>query len=225
MINHLAIILDGNRRYAKKRGKLPWEGHAAGAKTLQDLLGWSRELGLKELTLYCFSTENFKRTKKEVDKLMELFLKFFKKLNRNKDFLEKGIKLNFVGKLSLLPNDVRDAAKDLMRQTKNNTKLIVNFAIAYGSRMEIIEAVKKILKDNIEPSQLTEEKFNDYLYLKSEPDLLIRPGGEKRLSNFILWQLAYSELYFLDKLWPEFTKEDLKKAIDEVENRHRRFGK
>lgn len=225
MIKHIAIILDGNRRYADKHGKLPWQGHAAGAKAVENLVNWSLELEFKELTLYCFSTENFKRSKIEVRKLMELFVTGFKKLNKNDILVKKGIKVNFIGKLSMLPKKVQDAAKVLMKKTKNNSKLTINFAIAYGSRMEIVEAVKNIIKDKLKPSQITEDKFNDYLYLKTQPDLLIRPGGERRLSNFILWQLAYSELYFLDKFWPEFTKSDLEKAIKEVKSRRRRFGK
>lgn len=225
MIKHLAIILDGNRRYADKHGKLPWQGHAAGAKTVENLVNWALELELKELTLYCFSTENFKRSKIEVRKLMELFAKMFSKLNKNNVLGKKGIKINFIGKLTLLPIKIQEAANNLMKTTKKNSKLTINFAIAYGSRMEIVEAVKNIIKDKLRPSQITEDKFNDYLYLKTHPDLLIRPGGETRLSNFILWQLAYSELYFMDKFWPEFTKNDLVKIIKEVESRQRRFGK
>jgi len=226
---HIAIILDGNRRYARSRGLSPWKGHEKGAKTVEKLVDWSIELGIKELTLYCFSTENFNRDKKEIDHIMRLFTKGFDKINKDDSLNRKGVKVRFVGELDMMPKKIQEYAKRLMASTIKNNKLVVNFAWAYGSRMEIVEAVKKIARDakkgKIDPDKINEDVFESCLFLKNSPDLLIRPGGEKRLSNFLLWQLAYSELYFLDKLWPEFTREDLKKAIEEVEQRERRFGR
>lgn len=228
-LNHIAVILDGNRRFAKKQGKLPWKGHSEGAKIVEKFINWCVELGIKEATFFAFSTENFNRSKEEVSHLMDLFGKWFNKLSKDKSLKKKGIRINFVGKMGMLPPSVQLSAKKLMRETENNNVLTVNFALAYGSRMEIIEAVKSISKEcingKINPENITEDMFNNRLYLKSQPDMLVRPGGEKRISNFLLWQAAYSELYFIDKMWPEFTKEDLIAAIREYENRERRFGK
>lgn len=221
---HVAIILDGNRRYAKQHNFSPNKGHELGAKNVENLIKWAQELGIKELTLYIFSTENFNRTKKEVTHLMNLFLKWFKNLKINKD-----VQINFIGKLSLLPKKVQDVAKKLMKETRNNKIFKINFAMAYGSRLEVVEAAKKFAKmvknSKTKLSNLTTESFKKYLWLGSEPDLIIRTSGEKRLSNFLLWQAAYSELYFTKKYWPEFSKQDLIKAIKDYNKRKKRYGR
>ena len=224
---HVAIILDGNRRYAKKLGKKPWEGHEEGARNVERLLEWCPELGIEEITLYAFSTENFKRTKLEVDHLMTIFAKWFTKLVSDERIEKDGIRINFIGKLDMLPKRVFDSAMKAMEITRHNKNLIVNFALAYGGRMEIVEAVKKIVKASKEGGQkeITGESFARHLYLDSYPEIVIRTGGERRLSNFLLWQSAYSELFFVEKMWPEFSIEDLKAIIGEYSSREKRHGK
>ena len=224
---HIAIVLDGNRRYGKKIGN-KFKGHEAGAKKVEELFNWCKELGIKEVTLYTFSTENFNRPKEEVDYLMKLFKKQFKKLKNNKRVNEGEVKVNFIGRLELFPQDLREDMKKLMEKTAGSEDFIVNFAVGYGSRAEIVDSIKKIINEiknnEIKVENLDEKMVSENLYLKSEPDIMIRPGGERRMSNFLLWQTAYSELFFLDKLWPEFEKEDLVKIIEEFKARERRFG-
>jgi len=222
MVKHIAIILDGNRRFGRKKGKKQWEGHLEGAKKVEELINWCIELGIKEVTLYSFSTENFKRPEKEVNFLFDQFRKHITKLMNDKRIEKEGICVRFIGRLSLFPDDLQEHMNELMEKTKENNKFKINFAMAYGARAEIVDAVNKILSKGLE--NVDEGVFSEYLYLKDSPDLLIRPGGEKRLSNFLLWQLSYSELYFTEKLWPEFTKEDLVEAIEEFGERERRFG-
>lgn len=229
--NHIAIILDGNRRYAEKLGLPKIKGHEYGAKKVGELFKWCKDLGIKEVTLYTFSTENFNRNKIEIDFLFSLFRQYFK------DFLKKydekngeyDIKIRIIGNVNLFPDDLQDAFKEVINKTKNNEKLTVNFCLGYGSREEITTTLKtiiiKIKNDEINEDDVNEKTIAENLYLSSEPDLLIRPGGEKRLSNFLLWQLSYSELFFLDKLWPEFSKEDLIGIIKEFSERERRFGR
>lgn len=230
----IAIILDGNRRYGKKKGLMPWQGHQFGTKKVEEFIDWCHELGIKELTLYSFSSENFNRDKKEVNFLMSLFRKQIKRLKNDdelkKDKLEKyKLRISFIGRLNLFPEDLQNEMREVMEMTKNNTGLKVNFAMGYGGRAEIVDAAKKIAKkiknNELKIEELDEEAFSENLYLKNEPDILIRPGGEIRISNFLLWQAAYSELFFIDKLWPEFTKEDLIKCIEEFKSRERRFGR
>lgn len=228
--NHIAIILDGNRRYAEKLGLPKLKGHEHGAKNVGNLFKWCKELEIKEVTLYTFSTENFKRGKEEVDYLMHLFRQYFnnfikKYSEKNKDY---NVKVNIIGKIELFPKDVQKAFKEVMEKTKNNDALTANFCLGYGSKTEIVDALKAIIKDiknqKIDENSINEDTITQNLYLPSEPDILIRPGGEKRLSNFLLWQCSYAELFFLDKLWPEFTKEDLMNIIKEFNQRERRFG-
>ena len=222
---HIAIVLDGNRRFAKKLGLRPWKGHEFGLKKLEDLFGWCIELGIKELTLYCFSTENFKRASKEVSYLFDLFWKEFEKLQQNKTVNKNKIKVNMIGRLYMFPEKLQKAMKDAMEKTKNNNSLVVNFALAYGGRQEIIDAFRKIIENGkIKPNQINEALVIKNLYLQSEPDMVIRPGGEVRTSNFLIWQSVYSEFVFMNKLWPEFTKEDLIKCIYEFNRRVRSFG-
>jgi len=224
---HIAVILDGNRRYGKKIGN-KFKGHAVGAKKIEKLFDWCKELGIKEVTLYTFSTENFKRSKEEVDYLMRLFKEQFKRLKKDKRVSEGEVRINFIGRLELFPFDLRQDMKELMRKTAGNKDFTVNFAVGYGGRAEIVDSLLKIIKKiknkEINAEDVDEKLVSENLYLKSEPDILIRPGGEKRMSNFLLWGCAYSELFFLDKLWPEFEKEDLVKIIEEFKARERRFG-
>ena len=225
---HIAIILDGNRRYAKKLGLQLWKGHEFGVKKLEQLLEWCIELGIKELTLYSFSTENFKRTKMEKDFLFKIFDREFSNMKHKESIFKNKIRVNVIGRLNMFPKGIRKAILDIMEKTKKHKNFIVNFAMAYGGRQEITDAVNKIIKDiksnKINSKKINENTITSYLYLKSEPDIVIRPGGEKRMSNFLLWQSCYSELFFTDKLWPEFTKEDLIKCIEEFNKRERRFG-
>ncbi len=223
---HIGIILDGNRRYAKRLGLQPWKGHEFGIRKLEELLEWCMELGIKELTLYSFSTENFKRAKKEINFLFGLFKKKFEDMKNGKGIAKNNVKINVIGRLGMFPADVRKAMLEVAAKTKNNKKLTVNFALAYGGRQEIVDSFRKILKNSpsINPGKINEKLITQNLYLKSEPDLVIRPGGEVRTSNFLTWQSIYSEWFFVDKLWPEFTKKDLIKCIEEFRKRERRFG-
>ncbi len=228
---HIAIILDGNRRYAKQKNLQSWQGHEFGAKKVQELIKWSLELGIKQLTLYTFSIENFTRTKKEVGHIMSLFRKYFSQMKKQKKKDMQEVKINFIGRLSLFPNDIQKMMQEIMKKTENNQKLILNFAIGYGGRTEIIDGIKKILQEKESgkserfKDEITEQKFMNYLYLNSEPNIIIRPGGEKRVSNFLIYQGAYSEWFFLDKLWPEITKQDFINVLEEFKSRERRFGK
>lgn len=224
---HLGVVIDGNRRFAKRLMLKPWKGHEWGAKKFEDLLAWCKEYGIKELTLYCFSIENFNRPKEEFDYLMNLFRKEFKKL-KDDSRMDK-IKINFIGRLNMFPKDVQDAMKLLMEKTRDNKPYTVNFAMAYGGRAEVIDATRKIAEKvkegKLNIDEINEEVFEKNLYNASEPDLIIRTS-ESRLSGFLLWQSAYSEIIFLpNKLWPEFEKEDFVKCIEEFNKRERRFGK
>ena len=230
VLSHVAIILDGNRRYAKKLGLQPWKGHAFGLRKLEELFNWCMDLGVKELTLYCFSTENFKRAKKEVDYIFNLFWEEFSKMNKGQGIFKDKVKVNVIGRSYMFPKSMQKAMIEAMQKTKNNKKLIVNFALAYGGRQEITDAVKeiarKVKKGKIKVDGISEDLITSYLNLKSEPGLVIRPGGEVRTSNFLIWQSAYSEWVFVkDKLWPEFMKLDLENCIKEFNRRERRFGK
>ena len=220
---HIAIILDGNRRYSKKKHIPSFQGHYLGAKKTEQLLDWAIELGIKELTLYTFSLENFNRNKKEVNYLFNLFMKNIKKLKNDRRIDKNKIQVNFVGRLNMFPKDLQNEMSEVMKKTKKYHGFKLNFAMAYGSKGEIVDMVKKIVKKKIK--KIDENTIMNNLYIKDNVDLLIRPGGEKRLSNFLLMQMAYTELYFTDKLWPEFSKKDFIKAINEYEKRERRFGK
>ncbi len=225
---HIGIILDGNRRYAKKKGLMQWQGHKEGANKVAELMDWVKELGINEITLYSFSVENFNRSEKEKDVLFKLFKESIKKLNKDKR-IDDDIRINFIGRLRMFPKDIVDDMKKIMERTKNNKGYTINFAMAYGGRQEIVDAAKKIASKvksgGISEEDINEDTITDNLYLSSEPDMIIRPGGEKRVSNFLLWQSYYSEWHFTDKLWPEFTKEDLINAIEDYNSRERRLGK
>src|SRR3989344_2923949 len=226
---HIGIILDGNRRFSKRLMLKPFMGHEWGAKKLEALFDWCKELKIKELTLYCLSIENFNRPKEEFDYLMSIFRKELKKYEDDERIHKDKVRFNFIGRLYMLPQDIQDSIQRIIEKTKKYNKYQVNFAMAYGGRAEVIDAIKKIAeqlkKGKLNINQINEETFSDYLYMKDEPDLIIRTGGEKRTSNFLPWQSTYSEFIFLDCLWPEFSKEEFVQCIQEYSARDRRFGK
>lgn len=227
--NHIAIIMDGNRRWAEKRNISIGEGHKAGAETVRKVVDYCKKYGVKNLTLYAFSTENWKRPPNEIKSLMELLIEFLKRyideMNAN------GVRLRVIGRMKDLPLLQRKVLENSIAKTKNNTKFNLILAISYGGRMEIIDACAKIamdLKDGkLALSDLDEENFRNYLYCPDipEPDLLIRTSGEKRISNFLLWQISYTELYFTDVFWPDFSEKEFHKALEDYSKRQRRFGK
>ncbi len=226
---HIGIVVDGNRRFSKKLMLKPFKGHDWGYKKIKELFNWCKEFGIKEVTLYTFSIENFNRPKEEFDYLMDLFTKAFKETKNDKDIHENKIKINFIGRTFMFPEKVQKSMKELMDSTKNYSDYIVNFAMAYGGRAEIIDATKKISKQvqegklNIE--DINEEVFKKNIYLESEPDLIIRTS-ESRLSGFLLWQGSYAEIIFLPEvLWPEFSKEHFVSCLEEYSRRDRIFGK
>ena len=224
MTNHLAIIVDGNGRWAKEKGLKRSEGHKEGAKRLEEIILYLSDNSLvKYLSLYVFSTENFARPKEEVDYLMKLFMVWFKKVKNV--YLDKNIKVLFSGDRTLLSPKIQKSIAELEDNTKNNTGLVVNFCLSYGSRREIVEASKKIIKDNIKLSDITEDLFSHYLYQDlPDIDFLIRTSGEMRLSNFMLWQSSYAELYFPKTYFPDFDENEFDQAILEYTKRDRRFG-
>ncbi|MDD5649554.1 MAG: polyprenyl diphosphate synthase [Candidatus Nanoarchaeia archaeon] len=228
-VNHIGLVLDGNRRFAKRLMLEPHKGHEYGAQKVEKLLEWCKELDIKELTLYAFSMQNFNRPKLEFDYLMKVFDETFTRIKGDSRLKKDGIKINFIGRIELFPENVKKAMYALMEETKNNNKYIVNFAMAYGGREEIIDAIKKIgrqIENNeVNPEDITEELVDANIYTKDQPDLIIRTGGDHRTSNFLIWQSSYSEWFFLQKTWPEFEKEDLVNCIEEFKQRERRFGK
>jgi tritrans,polycis-undecaprenyl-diphosphate synthase [geranylgeranyl-diphosphate specific] len=227
---HIAVILDGNRRFAKRLMMKPWMGHEWGRKKVESLIDWCKDLGVEELTLYAWSVENFNRPKEEFEYILGLFRKAFASLMERESENDKdGIRIRFLGRIELFPDDIRQMMKDLMDKTANKKKITINFCMAYGGRQEISDAAKRMFSD-VEKGSLSKEEINDetfkrYLYMPDEPDMIIRTGGEKRLSGFLLYQSSYSELFFVEKLWPEFEKEDLVNCIAEFRQRERRFGR
>lgn len=225
---HIAIIMDGNRRWAKKRGLPNKLGHSEGANTLEKMADICEDLGVKYLTVYAFSTENWKRSEEEVDYLMKLLAKHIKDFDKR--IKNRNVRIRLVGEISRLNKELQDDIRGIEERTKNNTGLTVNIAINYGGRAELAIATKKIAEDvknnKISLEDINEDLIYEYLQTKETPapDLLIRTGGEQRLSGFLLWQASYSELYFTDVLWPDFNKEELEKAIKEFNNRKRNFG-
>ena len=227
--NHLAIIMDGNGRWAKQRGMLRAFGHENGTKAVREVVESCAKLGIGYLTLYAFSTENWNRPKLEVQTLMKLLISSLKKelptLQKN------NIRLNTIGNSEMLPNNARKELFDVIEKTKNNSRMTLTLALSYGSREEIIAAVKQIsekVKNNaIAVTDINEAVINSYLYTHNMPDvdLVIRTSGEQRISNFLLWQCAYAEFYFTDILWPDFREKDLYEAIVSYQKRERRFGK
>ena len=225
---HVAIILDGNGRWAKKRFLPRNAGHAQGSKTVEQICEDAHDLGIKYLTVYAFSTENWKRPKDEVDALMKLLNKYLK--NCIERSTKNNMRVRVIGDITPLADDIKEKIVKLEEVSKNNTGLNFQVALNYGGRDEIIRAIKKCASDCadglIEPDNITEELFSERLDTSDipDPDLLIRTSGEQRLSNFLLWQLAYTEFYFTDVLWPDFNKKELQKAIDYYTSRDRRFG-
>jgi undecaprenyl diphosphate synthase len=226
---HLAIIMDGNGRWAKQKGLLRSLGHESGTKSVKKIIEASAALGIEYLTLYAFSTENWNRPKLEVETLMRVLINSLKKelitLQKN------NIKLNAIGNLEKLPNSAQKELLDVMNKTKDNTQMTLTLALSYGSREELVNAVKNIcskVKNNIISIDTIDDSIiNEHLYTQNLPDvdLLIRTSGEHRISNFLLWQIAYAELYFTDILWPDFKEQDLYEAIISYQKRERRFGK
>ena len=224
-LEHIAIIMDGNRRWAKEHFLPSMMGHKKGVDALKKITRACDDFGVKYLTLYAFSTENWNRKKEEVDFLMDLLATTLKseldELNQN------NVKMNFIGGLTALNQNLQDILEKSIEVTKNNTGVVLTVAINYGARDEIIHAIKNIIKDGKKEDEITQELVSNYLYTKNipDPDLLIRTSGEKRISNYLLWQIAYSEIYVTDTYWPEFNKEKLAQAIIEFGLRQRRWGK
>jgi len=222
---HIGIIMDGNRRWAAKRGLTAVQGHEAGVKALVKIVDHCLELGVKTLTVYTLSTENWReRAKEEVKGIFNLLVRAVKE--KKEEYKKKGIKVAILGDFQAFPRKVVRAIEEILAIVKKHERLKVNVALNYGGRDEILRAVKKIVSQKIPPKRINEETFGKLLYTNGErdPDLIIRAGGEIRLSNFLLWQMSYSELYFTDTLWPDFTPEKLDKAIAEYQKRARRFG-
>jgi len=222
---HIAIIMDGNGRWAQSRGKMRVFGHKNGIKAVRETVEGAAEIGIKFLTLYAFSVENWKRPKNEVKALMSLLVTAIN--NEIQRLIKNNIKLTVIGETDNLPSKTKEELMQAINITKNNTRMTLTLALSYSGKWDILNAVKKIINDKIEPQNLDEKIFQQYLTTKNVPypELLIRTSGEHRVSNFLLWEIAYSELYFTDTLWPDFRKKDLKKAIIEYQNRERRFGK
>ena len=227
--NHIAIIMDGNGRWAKERMLPRSMGHKAGVETIRRILKEATRLGVKNLTLYAFSTENWGRPKDEVGALMKLLVTYLRK--ELDECHKNGVRMNVFGDTTQLPKECQEALDDALEITKNNTRINLNFALNYGGRDEIIRAIKlmysDINKNIIKEEDINSELIENYLYTKGipDPDLIIRPSGEQRLSNFLLWQCAYSEFWYSDINWPDFKEEDLRRAISDYQNRDRRFGK
>lgn len=222
-LNHLGIILDGNRRWARKRLLPTLEGHRRGYNKLKKVCEWCIEQDIKILSVYAFSTENWNRSKREVDYLFDLLEKGLQ--NDIDEMHSKNIRLKFIGQIERLPGSLRKLIAQVERKTKNNTKLLFQVCLSYGGRPEITQAIQKIIDSGAK--KVTEKTIEKYLWTHGvpDPDMVIRTSGEHRLSNFLTWQSAYSELLFIDVAWPAFSKTDLKKAVSEYKKRHRRYGK
>ncbi len=222
---HIAITMDGNGRWAKTKGKLRVFGHKNGVKAVRDTVEAAAEIGIEFLTLYAFSTENWKRPESEVNALMTLLVSAISK--ETKTLMDNNIRLSTIGDTESLPSKAKKELLQAIEKTKKNSRMTLVLALSYSGRWDIINAVNTIVKADNVNKDISEEEFQQYLTTKSVPDpeLLIRTSGEYRISNFLLWQIAYSELYFTDTLWPDFRKEDLEKAILDYQSRERRFGK
>jgi tritrans,polycis-undecaprenyl-diphosphate synthase [geranylgeranyl-diphosphate specific] len=230
--DHIAIILDGNRRWASEQALNPWFGHEKGAERVDELLEWCLKLGVKSITLYAFSTENFRRSKNEVKEIMRITQGQFQKILTDERIHKNKVHVKVIGRLSLLPKDLQQLIMDVENATQDYDEHFLNLALAYGGRAEIVDAAKKIAnrvhEGELSPEEIDEQTFEKYLYTshmsKQDPDLIIRTSGEERLSGFLLWQSAYSELCFLDVYWPGFRFIDLLRAVRTFQKRRRRFG-
>ena len=222
---HIAITMDGNGRWAKSKGKLRIFGHKNGVEAVRDTIEGAAEIGIKYITLYAFSSENWNRPEKEVNALMTLLVSAINK--ETKTLMDNNIQLKTIGDINKLPLKAQKELQEAITKTKDNTRMTLVLALSYSGRGEILNAVQEIIKEGKEPEEINEDTFQQYLTTKSVPDpeLLIRTSGEYRISNFLLWQIAYSELYFTDTLWPDFRRADLYKAILNYQSRERRFGK
>lgn len=225
---HVAIIMDGNGRWAKNRGMPRIAGHKEGMGVVKRIVSYASDLGVQVLTLYAFSTENWKRPKNEVEFLMKLPVDF---LNTYlPELIEKNVQVRTIGDFDVLPPHTKNAVQEAIQRTKDNDGLVLNFALNYGSRFEMVHAVRqiaeKVKEGGLDPSDISEEMFSSELYTSEliEPDLLIRTSGEQRLSNFLLWQLAYAEFWFTEVYWPDFNESHFEKALYDFQNRKRRFG-
>ncbi|MCF2873675.1 MULTISPECIES: isoprenyl transferase [unclassified Tenacibaculum] len=227
--NHIAVIMDGNGRWAKGKGMQRVFGHRNALTAIRETADAASDLGVKYLTLYAFSTENWNRPKLEVDALMSLLVSTLKK--ELPEFQRKNVKVNAVGNIASLPKSAQKILAKVIEETKNNTKITLSFALSYGSREEIVNAIKniskKVVNNQLDIEKIDEKIINNHLYTFNLPDVdfMIRTSGEQRISNFLLWQMAYAELYFTDILWPDFRREHLFDAIIDYQNRERRFGK
>lgn len=227
--NHIAIIMDGNGRWAKGKGMQRVFGHRNALTAIRETADTASDLGVKFLTMYAFSTENWSRPKFEVDALMSLLVTTLKK--ELPEFQQKNVKINAIGDIASLPKGAQKVLKNVIEETKNNTKITLTFALSYGSREEIVNAIKniskKVVNKELDIEKIDENIINNHLYTFNLPDvdLMIRTSGEQRISNYLLWQMAYAELYFTEILWPDFRKENLFDAIIDYQNRERRFGK
>tara|TARA_B100000401_G_scaffold433541_1_gene372345 strand:+ start:550 stop:1227 length:678 start_codon:yes stop_codon:yes gene_type:complete len=221
-INHIAIIMDGNGRWGKKRGRSRNFGHLNGVRVIEKIVKNSAKINIPILTFYTFSTENWKRPKREINFLFKLIDQYFVKEINN--LVKNNIRINILGNIKILPKKIKQRLTESMKKTKKCKKILVNLAINYGSKSEIVEAVNKMRRIK---KFIKIKDFEKYLYTKDipNPDILIRTGGKKRLSNFLLWQLAYTELYFIDKLWPDFTVKDYHKILNNFKKVKRNFGK
>jgi undecaprenyl diphosphate synthase len=220
---HIAIIMDGNGRWAKNRGLPRTAGHAAGSKKFKEIARYCNKIGIKYLTVYAFSTENWKRPQEEVDAIMNIFRDY---LRDSANFKSENIMLKFIGDRNGMPEDINKLMDQAELDSKDATGLRVYMAINYGGRDELVHAVRDIINEGIPADKITEDTISERIYTKDYPDpeLIIRPSGEYRLSNFLIWQSAYSEFWFSNVLWPDFTPDDLERAIDDYNNRNRRFG-
>jgi tritrans,polycis-undecaprenyl-diphosphate synthase [geranylgeranyl-diphosphate specific] len=231
MPKHVAIIMDGNRRFAKDLGLKPEAGHQIGKEKIIEVLEWCFELGIKNLTVYAFSTENFKRSTDEVQTLMNLCKQELDKAAKDSRIHKNQVRVRVLGHIESLPKDIAESAKKIMQRTKDYEGYSFNIALAYGGREEIIQAIQKIAQDvkedKLKIEEIKEPTVSKYLYTNGipDPDIILRTSGEERISNFLLWQLAYSELYFSDVYWPAFQKRDFLQAIRTVQQRQRRYGK
>ncbi|NHJ87051.1 MAG: di-trans,poly-cis-decaprenylcistransferase [Asgard group archaeon] len=228
---HIGVILDGNRRYARKKGMDAKEGHSFGAQKVEELLKWCLRLGIKVITLYVFSTENFNRKPEEVERIMALLVENLHKIKKEPMIVNNKVNVKVIGTRDKLPENILKLINEVEEKTKDYDNYHLNVALSYGGRTEIVDAVKKIItkvqNNELDVSEIDEKMISEHLYTKGlpDPDLIIRTSGEERLSGFLLWQSAYSELYFTDIYWPAFRKIDLWRAIRTFQQRERRFGK
>jgi len=231
-LEHIAIILDGNRRWANEKALNPWFGHEMGAEKVEKLLDWCLKLDVKSITLYAFSTENFMRSTPEVEEIMHIVEEEFRKILTDERIHKDKVRVKVIGRVNLLPESLRQLIADAEKATQDYDEHFLNIALAYGGRAEIVDAARKIAEKaregKLNPEKVDEQLFEQYLYTsympKQDPDLIIRTSGEERLSGFLLWQSAYSELCFLDVFWPDFRVIDLLRAVRTFQKRKRRYG-